>query len=131
MAMKIASLKFSAKKEPPFYDVKVDDKGNIRYYNKKGERHRLDGPAVEWIDGYKEWWVNGKCHRLDGPAVEYPNGEKEWFVNGKRHRLDGPAAEYRNGNRQWWVDGEQIGTTLGGFTDEDFERWKKEHGYEE
>ena len=105
--MKVASLKFSAKKEPPFYDIEINDKGNIRYYNKKGERHRLDGPAVE-----------------------YPNGEKEWWVNGKKHRLDGPAAEYANGNRQWWVDGEQIGTTLGGFTDEDFEKWKKEHGYE-
>lgn len=22
--------------------------------------HRLDGPAVEWPDGSKEWWIEGK-----------------------------------------------------------------------
>lgn len=21
--------------------------------------HREDGPAVEWSDGYKEWWIHG------------------------------------------------------------------------
>lgn len=25
-------------------------------------------------------------HREDGPAIEYPDGCKEWFINGKRHR---------------------------------------------
>jgi hypothetical protein len=45
--------------------------------------HRLDGPAIEYKDGTKEWCVDGKCHRLDGPAVEYKNGTKEWWVNGK------------------------------------------------
>jgi len=22
--------------------------------------HREDGPAVEWINGTKQWWLNGK-----------------------------------------------------------------------
>jgi len=22
--------------------------------------HRTDGPAIEWDDGYKEWWINDK-----------------------------------------------------------------------
>ena len=46
-------------------------------------RHREDGPAIEDVDGNKEWWVNGKLHRLDGPAVEYSDGVKEWWVNGE------------------------------------------------
>ena len=30
------------------------------YKNAQGELHRTDGPAVEWDDGYKKWWVNGE-----------------------------------------------------------------------
>jgi len=49
--------------------------------------HRTDGPAVEGHRddgsvGDKHWLVNGKLHRLDGPAVEYLYGRKEWYVNG-------------------------------------------------
>ena len=36
-----------------------------------------------WSDGDKFWWLNGKIHREDGPAVEYANGTKEWFLNDK------------------------------------------------
>ena len=32
-------------------------------------------------DGEKCWTLKGKLHREDGPAVEYPNGEKYWFLN--------------------------------------------------
>ena len=46
--------------------------------------HRLDGPAIEWANGHKEWWVNGKLHREDGPAIEYANRSKEWWMNGQR-----------------------------------------------
>ena len=28
------------------------------------------------------WWVNGKRHRLDGPAIEWANGGKSWWING-------------------------------------------------
>jgi hypothetical protein len=49
-----------------------------------GFRHRLDGPAVEWADGTKGWYVNGLRHRLDGPAIEWADGDKEWWVNGIR-----------------------------------------------
>ena len=50
-------------------------------YRLNGKLHREDGPAKEWADGDKEWWVDGKCHRLDGPAVEWANGTKEWYVD--------------------------------------------------
>lgn len=50
--------------------------------------HREDGPAIEWDDGDKEWYVNGKCHRIDGPALVYadpqPDGIKEWWTNGRK-----------------------------------------------
>jgi uncharacterized protein YlzI (FlbEa/FlbD family) len=39
---------------------------------------------IEESDGYKEWYQNGFLHRLDGPAIEYSNGTKSYFINGKR-----------------------------------------------
>ena len=63
--------------------VDVNTRGKY-YYKDRGmtKRHRLDGPAVEWADGSKAWYVNGKLHRLDGPAVEYADGGKAWYVDG-------------------------------------------------
>ncbi len=52
----------------------------IRYYNSQDLYHREDGPAVEHIDGYKAWYINGLYHRLDGPAIEYPNGDKYYYL---------------------------------------------------
>ena len=42
------------------YTVKEDEEGT-KYWVLNGERHREDGPAVEWVDGYKEWYLNGKA----------------------------------------------------------------------
>jgi hypothetical protein len=47
-------------------------------------------------------------HRLDGPAVEYSNGPKFWFVDGKHHRLDGPAFIWPSGYKEWYVDGKHL-----------------------
>ena len=27
--------------------------------------------------------MNGKLHREDGPAIEWANGDKEWWLNGE------------------------------------------------
>jgi hypothetical protein len=62
--------------------IKVEFPSRIEYQNEKGQRHRTDGPAVEYKDGVKQWWVNGQCHRENGPAFEYPSGAKFWFLNG-------------------------------------------------
>ena len=35
------------------------------------------------LHGTKEWHLNGKLHREDGPAVEYSNGDKRWYLNDK------------------------------------------------
>ena len=40
-------------------------------------------------DDTKRYW-NEFCrpHREDGPAVEYSNGDKEWWINGKQHSFN-------------------------------------------
>ncbi len=37
----------------------IDEDGNKRYYV-KGKLHRQSGPAVEWVDGDNEWYLNGE-----------------------------------------------------------------------
>ena len=85
--------------------MKTRLKGRIEYRDKSKQLHRLDGPAVEWNSGSKEWYVEGKLHRLDGPACEYSDGTKQWYIKGKLHRLDGPACEGSNGYKQWYIKG--------------------------
>ncbi len=70
-----------------------------------GKLHREDGPAVEWPDGSKCWYINGRQHRVSGPALEWSDGAKEWYINGKIHREDGPAAIYSNGKVDWYLNG--------------------------
>jgi hypothetical protein len=83
-----------------------------------GRRHRIDGPAVVWMNGYKFWYRFGKLHRspdnsdLDsvggqsvGPAVEC-DACKEWWLDGKQHRIDGPAVEHPTGAKYWYIFGE-------------------------
>ena len=55
------------------------------YYSDKQmtKLHREDGPAIENVNGIKEWLLNGQYHREDGPAIEYATGDKEWWLNGK------------------------------------------------
>lgn len=73
-----------------------------------GKLHRVDGPAIEWTDGYKEWHIDGKRHRVNGPAVEWADGSKEWWVDGNLHRVDGPAIEYADGDKAWYIDGKYL-----------------------
>ena len=32
--------------------------------------------------GTKCWWLNNERHRTDGPAIEYADGQKRWYING-------------------------------------------------
>jgi hypothetical protein len=67
--------------------IEIDEYGNKFYYKDKAMSvfHREDGPAVEWLNGSKEWWLNGKIHREDGPAIEGANGYKYWYLNGVKY----------------------------------------------
>jgi len=33
--------------------------GTICYLNEKNQLHREDGPAMEYLDNYKSWYLNG------------------------------------------------------------------------
>jgi hypothetical protein len=55
--------------------------------------HREDGPAIEYSDGYVEWYLNGLNHREDGPAIEMPGMFRTWQQHGIMHREDGAAFE--------------------------------------
>ena len=94
----------------------VTPKGIKIWKNKQRKLHRLDGPAVEILDVYKEWRIDGKLHRTDGPAIELANGYKEWWVNGKFHRLDGPAVEFPGVSKSWFINDVEL-------TKEEFNDW--------
>ena len=86
------------------YKVTVYSNGDIYWHNKEGLFHREDGPAVEYPNGSKHWYINNELHREDGPAVEFANGNRYWYIKGKRHREDGPAKEYANGTKRWYLE---------------------------
>ena len=60
--------------------------------------------------GDKIWYKEGTMilHREDGPTIEYTDGAKYWFIDGKIHREDGPAVENVNGIKYWFLYGEEI-----------------------
>ena len=84
----------------------VNEWGDKRWRNERGLLHREDGPAVECVNGSKEWYINGKRHREDGPAVVWADGGKDWCINGRLHREDGPAIEHADGTKEWYLFGE-------------------------
>jgi len=86
------------------------------YKNSKGKYHRLDGPALERVDGAKYWYKEGNWHREDGPAVERADGSKIWYKEGKFHRTDGPAFDYFNGNKYWYILDKEL-------KEKDFNSW--------
>lgn len=48
----------------------------------------------------KEWFLDGVLHREDGPAIEYPDGSKEWYVNGVRTKVEWADG----GTKFWWEE---------------------------
>jgi hypothetical protein len=70
--------------------------------------HREDGPAVEFANGDKWWYLHNGLHREDGPAIEFTNGTKYWYLYNRLHREDGPAVEYAGGRKLWYYHGQQI-----------------------
>ena len=89
------------------YELIEYDNGSKAWWL-NGKLHRTDGPAIERANGNKAWYLNDKRHRADGPAVEKANGNKEWWLNGKRHRTDGPAIEWANGTKFWYLNGKRL-----------------------
>ena len=61
--------------------LEISKTGTKRWYNENGSYHREDGPAVEYLDGQKFWYIHGRLHRMDGPAVELVNESKQWWYH--------------------------------------------------
>ena len=36
----------------------------------------------------KYWFLKGELHRESGSAIEWPNGIKEWFLNGRFIKME-------------------------------------------
>lgn len=47
------------------------------------------------INGNKYWYKDGKLHRLCKPAIEYSDGRKEWYSNGRKLNI---SADYQYPN---------------------------------
>ena len=85
-------------------NTRIDEFGTKYWYNKEGQYHCVDGPAVIYKCGDKFWYLNGKRHRENGPAIELNNGDKYWYLNGKLHRENGPVVERANGIKEHWIN---------------------------
>jgi len=33
------------------------------------------------VFGTRDWFLNGQRHREDGPAIEYADGSRAWYLN--------------------------------------------------
>jgi hypothetical protein len=81
------------------------ENGNRVWRNEAGQIHREDGPAVEYANGTKVWYINNLRHREDGPAIEDKSGAREWWFNNKLHRETGPARITEDGSKVWYIRG--------------------------
>ena len=61
--------------------LRIDVRGNKYWQLPNWLFHRDNGPAVEYVDGYKAWYLNGVLHREDSPAIEYKDDHKRWYLN--------------------------------------------------
>ena len=43
----------------------------------------IEDTVKVYVNGTKEWYLDGKLHRTDGPAIEYSDGYKAWYLNGR------------------------------------------------
>jgi hypothetical protein len=65
-------------------EITIDKFGTKRYFW-SNKLHREDGPAIKYINGYKQWYHHGQRHREGGPAIDYVNGFKKWYLQGESY----------------------------------------------
>ncbi len=82
--------------------------GTIIYYNEQDQCHREDGPALEYTNGEKYWYINNLLHRIGGPAEILSCGTRIWRKNGLKHKLNAPAVIYRLGKIEFWEFGRYV-----------------------
>lgn len=47
--------------------------------------HNEDGPAVIRNSGTKEWYIDYFRHRIGGPAIEFFDGSKGFYIHGREY----------------------------------------------
>jgi len=52
----------------------------IDYIEEDGLTYKVE----TYLSGNKFWFYKDKFHRLNGPAVEFANGTKSYWINGER-----------------------------------------------
>lgn len=68
------------------YIVKINANGTKRRYSDDKLDCGEHGPAVEYSNGNKHWYLNGKIHRIDGPYM--PIEAINWLDKYKlKHKL--------------------------------------------
>ena len=81
-------LDWRQERKPEWWDENWDESIEIRAKQIISpfiiDGNLVRGP-VENNDGDKEWYQNGLLHRLDGPAVEWSDGYKAWYIEGTRY----------------------------------------------
>lgn len=101
----ISKLSWMTKNPEDFVTEELDEDGDLCRYDAEGKLHSLYSPAVAYKDGGEDWYKHGLLHRENGPAIDYVTGKQVWYL-----------------------DGALIGVAEDGFTQEDFENYKREHG---
>ena len=66
--------------------------GVKRWHNENGELHRLDGPAIEYASGAKEWYIEDVYHtetefKTKIEAMNRPCKGKKVTVDGVEYTL--------------------------------------------
>jgi len=82
-------------------------KMNVRNHKNRDKfltLHREDSSSIEYENGSKYWYLDGKFHREGAPAIEHSTGDKWWHINGELHREDGPAREYADGGKAYYFN---------------------------
>ena len=88
--------------------IRVEFYDKVEWRDEFDQLHYEDGPAVEYANGTRFWYVNGHPHRVGAPAIEWANGTCEWWVNGLLHRVDGPAVEWADGSHYCSLFGVEV-----------------------
>lgn len=66
-------------------------------------------PRVYREQGETAWFNDaGKFHRIGGPADEFENGDKVFYVNGLRHNEDGAAIQLADGRNFFYLEGKEL-----------------------
>lgn len=69
---------------------------------KSEPRHYRDHGETAWLT------EDGKFHRIGGPADEFDNGDKVFYVNNKRHNEEGAAIQLADGRNFYYLEGVEM-----------------------